>query len=204
MTGIRTTVCRWAMWLLYPVVLFFQVAAIYGTLSGTAADSLEIRPTVNLMTILTCVFFLFVTAFLILPLLYKKKRAAYLCALVSLIISALLALLFIPIALQLYNYFGGTYITSGGEVGISLWDTIYRHMSPLLFPLLMIPVFLDLRQAERERQAAEEKEDVPSILGGLSDFRLSKLPADQNRPMREKRSVRQRRLKEEQKKQQKK
>ena len=166
MTGIRTTVCRWAMWLLYPVVLFFLVAAIYGTLSGTAADSLEIRPTVNLMTILTCVFFLFVTAFLILPLLYKKKRAAYLCALVSLIISALLALLFIPIALQLYNYFGGTYITSGGEVGISLWDTIYRHMSPLLFPLLMIPVTWICVRRKRSVRRPKKKKTFPASWAG--------------------------------------
>lgn len=195
----RSTVCRWAMWILYPIVLFFQFSAIYGTFTGTAANSMEIRPTVNLMMVLTIVFFATVTAFLILPLLYKGKRTAYLCGLVTLIAAAAMAVLFVPIALKLYDYFGGTYMTSGGEAGLSLWDVIYRHMSPLLFPLLMIPLFLDLRELENERKYAEEKEAIPSILGGLSDFRLSKLPDEGNRPIREKRSVRQRRLKEEQK-----
>ena len=196
----RSTVCRWAMGILYPIVLFFQFAAVYGTFTGTAANSLEIRPTVNLMLILTFLFFAAVTAFLILPFLYKGKRAAYLCGLVTMIVTAVLSVLFVPIALKLYNYFGGTHMTTGGEIGLSLWDVIYRHMSPLLFPFLMIPVFLDLRELENERQYAEEKEKIPSVLGGLSDFRLSKLPDDQDRPIREKRSVRQRRLKEEQKK----
>lgn len=195
----RSTVCRWAMWILYPIVLFFQFGAIYGTFTGTAANSMEIRPTVNLMMILTLLFFATVTAFLILPLIYKGKRAAYLCALVTLIVAAVLSVLFVPIALKLYDYFGGTYVTTSGEIGLSLWDVIYRHMSPLLFPLLMIPLFLDLRDLENERKYAEEKQEIPSILGGLSDFHLSKLPDEENRPIREKRSVRQRRLKEEQK-----
>ena len=196
----RSTVCRWVMWILYPIVLFFQFSAIYGTLTGTAANSLEIRPTINLMMILTVLFFTAVTAFLILPLLYKGKRAAYLCALVTFITVAAMSVLFVPVALKLYNYFGGTYITTGGEVGLSLWDVIYRHMSPLLFPLLMIPVFLDLRELENNRKYAEEKEKIPSILGDLNDFHLSALPDEGHRPVREKRSVRQRRLKEEQNK----
>ena len=195
----RSTVCRWVMWILYPIVLFFQFGAIYGTFTGTAANSMEIRPTVNLMMILTFLFFATVTAFLILPLIYKGKRAAYLCALVTLIVAAVLSVLFVPIALKLYDYFGGTYVTTSGEIGLSLWDVVYRHMSPLLFPLLMIPLFLDLRDLENERKYAEEKQEIPSILGGLSDFHLSKLPDEENRPIREKRSVRQRRLKEEQK-----
>lgn len=196
----RSMVCRWALWILYPIVLFFQFSAVYGTLTGTAANSLEIRPVVNWMMILTIVFFATVTAFLVLPLLYKGKRAAYLCAFSTLIATAVMALLFLPIALKLYDYFGGTYVTSSGEIGLSLWDAVYRHMSPLLFPLLMIPIFLDIREAENDRQYAEEKEEVPSILGGLGDFRLSKLDDEGNRPPHEKRSVRQRRLKEEQKK----
>lgn len=196
----RSMVCRWALWILYPIVLFFQFSAIYGTLTGTAADSLEIRPVVNWMMILTIVFFATVTAFLVLPLLYKGKRAAYVCAFVTLITAAVLSLLFLPIALKLYDYFGGTYVTTSGEIGLSLWDAVYRHMSPLLFPLLMIPVFLDVREAENERQYAEEKEEIPSVLGGLRDFRLSKLDDNGSCPIREKRSVRQRRLKEEQNK----
>ncbi len=195
----RSTICRWAMWILYPIVLFFQFSAIYGTLTGTAANSLEIRPTVNLMMIVTFLFFLTVTAFLIVPLLYKNKRAAYLVALVTLIVAAVLSVLFVPIALKLHDYFGGTHVTTGGEIGLSVWDVIYRHMSPLLFPALMIPVFLDLREAENDRRYAEENEQIPSVLGGLSDFRLSRLPEEEDRPVREKRSVRLRRRKEQEK-----
>ncbi len=197
---LRSTLCRTAMWILYPVVLFFQFGAIYGTFTGTAANSQEIRPVVTLMLVLTFFFFMTITAFLVLPILYKKKRAGYVIALVTLITTAALSVLFVPIALKLYDYFGGTFITTGGEIGLSFWDVVYRHMSPLLFPILMIPVFLDIRELEFERQHAEEGEEIPSILGGLTDFRLSKLPDEEERPVREKRSVRLRRAKEEQKK----
>ncbi len=193
----RSRVCYVLLWILYPIVLFFQFSAVYGTLTGTAANSLEIRPTINLMMLLTLFFFVTITAFLLLPRLYRGKRAAYVCALVTMIITAVLSVLFVPIALKLYNYFGGTYVTTGGDVGLSLWDVIYRHMSPILFPLLMIPIWLDLREAEDDRRCAEEKEQVPSILGGLSDYRMAALSGDTDRPAREKRSVRRRRQKEE-------
>ncbi len=197
----RSRVCYVLLWILYPIVLFFQFSAVYGTLTGTAANSLEIRPAINAMTFLTLFFFITVMAFLVLPRLYKGKRAAYLCALVTMVITAVLSVLFVPIALKLYDYFGGTYVTGGGDAGLSLWDVIYRHMSPILFPLLMIPIWLDLRDEERDRRCAEDKEQVPSILGGLSDYRMAALSPDSDRPIREKRSVRRRRQKEELKKQ---
>lgn len=105
--------------------------------------------------------------------------------------AALTAILFIVLAVEMTNAFPTSLSSDGGTTGISMTKAVFRHMTPALIPLLMLPVWW---QYHRDRVAQNEKaatEKTPSYFDMLDKSYTMRSLEDETIPApKPKRSVR--------------
>ncbi len=139
------SVCRALVWILLILTTLIQIGAILSILLGERL----VNPTLlivatALMTVSVIVFF-------------ALRRGK----LFPLLTAAAAALLFIIAALELKDTLA-VVVTERGLAGISLWTAMYRHMSPALIPLLMLPIFWDDYTDRRAAKLAEADRLTPT------------------------------------------
>lgn len=81
-----------------------------------------------------------------------------------LLLAAVDAVFFIVLAFMLKNAFPVMLAVDGSSTGVSLWTAIWRHMTPALIPLCMVPswiVYHENRVAEKNTDAENR---TPSYL----------------------------------------
>lgn len=132
------SVCRVLVWIVLVLTTLIQIGAI---LSISLGDRL-VNPT--LLIVATALMAVSVIVFFAL----RRGKA------LPLIASAAAAILFIVAALEFKDTLA-VVITERGPAGISLWTAMYRHMSPALIPLLMLPIFWDYHTDRRAAKLAE-------------------------------------------------
>lgn len=67
--------------------------------------------------------------------------------------AAVAGLAAVLIAFDLMRAFPAQISASGGDTGLNTFKMIYRHMSPALVPLLMVPAFICDRIVAKQEQA---------------------------------------------------
>lgn len=174
------SVSRVCMWVLLAVTLFFQIGTVLAIESKNAADAYNTSP----LAAATAGMAVCVILFAVL----RRGKV------VPMALAAVLGVCFVLIALHLQDFFGAADGTTALETDLTMWKAIYRHMSPALLPVCMLPQWLHRRRMRQEEETAAELAQTPSLLGELGDYRMASL--DEPSPVREKRSVRTRRRKE--------
>ncbi|MBR7091731.1 MAG: hypothetical protein IKI50_00915 [Clostridia bacterium] len=94
---------------------------------------------------------------------------------IGVILCAAAAVAFVFIAVDLYHTFPET-IQAYGSQGLTVGKTIWRHGSPVLIPLLMLPVMilenkLDLHAQIKQAKQAAQAEPYDPILEGNAGLR---------------------------------
>lgn len=166
------SVCRVLVWVLLALTTLIQIAAI---LSISLGERL-VNPT--LLIVATALMVVSVIAF------FALRQGK----LVPLITAAVAAILFILAALELKDTLA-VVVTERGLAGISLWTAMYRHMSPALIPLLMLPIFWDDYANRRAAKLAEADQITPTFFETTEE--------GEPEPVKQKRSVRTRNRKSE-------
>lgn len=92
---------------------------------------------------------------------------------IGLILAILAAVAMVVIALDLMYTFPERIGADGGDAGIGVWKMLYRHMLPVLIPLLMLGAWLLDR-------AANQQEERLLIAKGTNHFDLSGAPLFQD------------------------
>ncbi len=174
------SISRVCMWVLLAITLFFQIGTIVAIGSMNASGTYNTAPLAAATAGITVCVILFAVL--------RRGKV------VPLAVAAVLGVCFIVIALNLQDFFGAADGTVAMETDLTVWEAIYRHMSPALLPVCMLPQWLHLRRMRQEEETAAELAQTPSLLGELGDYRMASL--DEPSPVREKRSVRTRRRKE--------
>ncbi len=98
---------------------------------------------------------------------------------IGLIVAAAAGVLFIVTAMLVSREF--PILTNKMDMGwgITAWQFVYRHLSPLLVPLFLLGYWFCWR-AQQAIDAAYQKETVPDSYLNLGDFQLSKLDDDES------------------------
>ncbi len=158
----RTTaaVTRVLMWVFFAFSLLMQGMSIFAIefVNNQRARELNMPKSVyNVAPLL--IFTLLLIAAVVLFTVLKKHRY------IGMILAAVTAIAFVVIALDLGRVFASQIGSGGQDVGLNTWDMVYRHMSPVLVAVFMLPTWLFGRAADRADEAA-------AITGG-SHFDLS-------------------------------
>ncbi len=107
------------------------------------------------------------------------------------ILAAADAVFFIVLAFMLKNAFPVVFAVDGSDSGVSLWTAIWRHMSPILIPLCMLPtwiLYLEDRSAEKN---ADAENRTPSYLDIIDEtYTMRSLDDEDAKAPTPKRSVR--------------
>ncbi len=159
------SVCRVLVWIVLALTTLIQIGAILSILLGERL----VNPT--LLTIATALMVASVIVF------FALRRGK----LFPLLTAAVAALLFIIAALELKDTLA-VVVTERGPAGISLWTAMYRHMSPVLIPILMFPIFWDHYTDRRAEKLAEADRLTPTYFETTEE--------DTVKPVKQKRSVR--------------
>ncbi|MBO5928809.1 MAG: hypothetical protein J6Q42_02190 [Clostridia bacterium] len=163
--------CRKVMWLVLVVTMMFQGIAIYSIANGNAAQTYDYRP----LLVATVLMILSVFCFRILP---RGKIVPFIVAIVT-------GVFFVVLAIQMLQVFGMYELVDGSRRGLNLWRTIYRHMSPVLIPLCMVPVWLEYRRDRKDEKKAKEETPPDSYFELLDEsFKMASLEDDTHRPKR--------------------
>ena len=93
------------------------------------------------------------------------------------------AVLFIIVAILLAKEFPVRLGIDGSDQGLTPWRLVYRHLSPLLVPLFLTPLYIEYR-AECKAAAARAHEEAPDSYFNLldKDFKLSRLEDESTIP----------------------
>lgn len=166
------SVCRVLVWIVLVLTTLIQIGAI---LSISLGEKL-VNPT--LLTIATALMVVSVIIF------FALRRGK----LIPLLTAAAAALLFIIAAFELKSTLA-VVVTERGPAGISLWTAMYRHMSPILIPMLMFPIFWDDYTDRRAAKLAEADQLTPTYFETTDENAVE--------PVKQKRSVRTRNRKSE-------
>lgn len=141
---------RVLLWTVLVILLFLQLLSIYAISSGSNYSVIPLVCTCLLMAAGTVLFFI-------------KKEKRY----IGITICAAAAVAFIFIAIDIYREFPER-IQAYGTTGISLAKAIWRHGSPVILPVLMLPIWglekrLELRSEIRKvkKKAAPFKAILP-------------------------------------------
>lgn len=159
------SVSRWLMWIVTVICVFFQALALIGIIyhNNLAASLDKADQQYNFVPLLIASVVMMGTVFL-----YqfcKKLR------IVSLIVSAGVSVAMVLIALDMKEVFHLQFLTSGQEVGLTTWDMIYRHMSPVLITAAMIASFIFERHVDKLLEVEAVKKGAYSYaLDGKSIF----------------------------------
>ncbi len=166
------SVCRVLVWIVLALTTLIQIGAI---LSISLGERL-VNPT--LLIVATALMAVSVIVF------FALRRGK----LIPLLTAAAAAVLFVVAALELKDTLA-VVITERGPAGISLWTAMYRHMSPVLIPLLMFPIFWDDHTDRRAAKLAEADRLTPTYFETTEE--------DAVESVKQKRSVRARNRKSE-------
>lgn len=166
--------CKKVIWVLLATTVLFQGIAIYGIMSGNAAEQYDYRP----LAVATVAMVVAVLLFRILP---RGKMVPFAIAVV-------MGVFFIVLGVQMMGIFKASTSAGGIDIGMTFWKVLYRHMSPILIPLCMLPIFLEYREQRLYAQAKQEEMPPDSYFELLSDAQ-EETAKDLPRP---KRSVRRR------------
>ena len=139
------SVCRVLVWIVLILTTLIQIGAILSIWLGERL----VNPA--LLTVATALMAVSVVVF------FALRRGK----LFPLITAAVAGLLFIIAALELKDTLA-VVVTERGNAGISLWTAMYRHMSPVLIPMLMFPVFWDDYTDRRALKLAEADRLTPT------------------------------------------
>lgn len=128
-------------WCAFVIVFLIQLLVLYGV--GTAHNDYSLAPFLIADGLAAAAFILFFA-------LKKGKGFAYIALLFA-------TALFIVIALWLKNALPVQIGVSGADQGITVWRMIWRHLSPVLLPLSLLPAWFDYRAyRRRERETGKE------------------------------------------------
>ncbi len=135
-------ICRVLLWIVFAYVMIMQTLV---TLSIIAGGDVSAAPVVATSLLMALAVILFAT----LP--HRGKTIALLLAVAA-------AILFILIAVWLYKEFPPHINVHGGDSGMTGWRIIYRHLTPILIPVLMLPMWIEsrIRFLEAREKAARE------------------------------------------------
>ena len=150
------------MWIVLVLCTGIQALAIIGIGSNNArareAEQLDkvytLWPLIALVVLLWAAVLLFT--------IWKKR------AYIGLIVAGIAGIAAIVLAFDLMRAFPAQ-ISTTGDVGLSTWKMVYRHMSPILISLLMVPAFICDRIATKQEQAR-------LVASGKARFDLSGAP----------------------------
>lgn len=159
--NILASICRVLVWVVLVITTALQALAMYGIASGN--NDFSIFP----MVIATVVMVVAVILFFALP---RGKTVPFLMAVGA-------AVLFIVVAVMIKNAFTVYLGADGSNVGITAWRMIYRHLSPILIPVLLLPPWVMYRVDVKLEKEYKEKHQPDSYLD-LGDFQLSRLEED--------------------------
>lgn len=184
--------CKVFMWIVLVVSTFFQVLAMFGIgqNNATALEADKTDKVYALWPLIAVTGLLIAGAILFICL--RKRRY------IGLIVAAVAGLAAVLIAFDLMRAFPAQISASGSDTGLNTFKMVYRHMSPALVPLLMVPAFICDRIAAKQEQArliasGESRFDLsgaPLFKDGDSTLGLPREESAQSETRREKRSVR--------------
>ena len=138
-----SSLSRVLMWIAFGITTLIQVAAMYG-ISANNEQAVKLDQTDAVYDLTPFILAVVLMAIgVILFTVLKKHRVIGLC------ISAVASVAFIFIALDLANEFGVHIGSSGEDVGLSSWDVVYRHMSPVLVTAFMLVSWFFARSADK-------------------------------------------------------
>ncbi len=159
--------CRTMIWILLVFITIMQVMTVIGLYQGNSVELFN--PT--FLIIATGIMAVSVVLF------FALRRYK----LIPLIAAGMAAVFFIVLAFWLKDAFPVT-VTTLGNAGVSLWDAMYRHMSPALIPLFMLPLWWDYHTDRRAAKLAEADRLTPTYFETAEE--------DTVKPVKQKRSVR--------------
>lgn len=135
------------MWIVLVVSTFFQVLAMFGIgqNNATALEADKTDKVYALWPLIAVTGLLIAGAILFICL--RKRRY------IGLIVAAVAGLAAVLIAFDLMRAFPAQISASGSDTGLNTFKMVYRHMSPALVPLLMVPAFICDRIAAKQEQA---------------------------------------------------
>lgn len=166
------SICRVLMWVLLAWMLFFQIGTIISIHNYDRAMDILSSYETGFMTLITVLM----TAAVVLFAVLRRGKT------VPLVAAAVLGVCFIWLAHSLQQYYGAPSGTETLEASLTVGKALYRHASPALLPVVMLPPWWVWREDRLEAAAAAEREPVPGVLGDLADFHLSALPDEDTRP----------------------
>lgn len=166
-------ICHVLLWVILALGVLFQSLAI----AGIEYQKAEGRNNIN-----TFWLGIAMIAMIVAVVLFVALRKGKIFPLILAVIAAI-GLAFAAYYVQ-YEIFGPSMagVTAYGDT-LTIGKVIYRHALMVVEPLLMIPMYLVYLEDRRAAKYAEEHEEVPSILDGMGDFRLTKLEDDE-RPVK--------------------
>lgn len=145
--------CRIMAWIVLIITTGIQIMAIYGIYLNHSADIFNPL----LLIIATAVMFLAVVLFFALP---RGK-------LFPLLVAAADAVFFVILACWLKDAFPTFVSKDDVETGITIWTAVWRHMSPVLVPLFLLPIWHEHHAAYQAIKIAESRENTPSYFDTL-------------------------------------
>ncbi len=140
--GRLADICRVLLWIVFAYVMIMQTLVTVSIIVGGDVSAAPIVATSLLMA-------LAVILFATLP--HRGKTIALLLAVVA-------AILFIAIAVWLYYQFPPHINVHGDDSGMTGWRIIYRHLTPILIPVLMLPVWSESRMIFFEAREKAKRE----------------------------------------------
>lgn len=173
-------ICRRILWVLLALTTAFQLIAVFSIAGGNAAAEYDYRP----LAVATALMVAAVVVFALLP---RGK-------IVPLAVAAAVGVFFVVLAVQMMQVFPVRLGADGADHGLTFWRALYRHMSPALLPLCMVPIWWEHRTARLAEKAAREETPPDSYYELLDTSYVMKTLPEEETP-RPKRSVRHRRKK---------
>ena len=146
------SVCRVLVWIILTLTTLVQI----GTILSISLGEKLVSPT--LLIIATALMFISVIFF------FALRRGK----LVPLLAAAVAAVLFVLAALQLKNTLS-VVVTAQGLAGVSLWKAMYRHMTPVLIPLCLFPIWWDYYTDLKVARLAEADRLTPTYFASADD-----------------------------------
>lgn len=187
---IAATICKVLLWIVLVLSVGFQLLAAFAIAGNNAqaAAAEQLDKAYPFWPLLVLSALLVASAVLFTAL--KKRRW------IGLALAGLAGLLAVVLAFDLMRFFP-VQIDVAGERGLNTLKMIYRHMAPVLVPLLMLAVFFLDRAASKREQAqlvarGEAKYDLSGapLFHDGSTLGLPEEEAEAGLSRREKRSLR--------------
>ena len=113
--------------------------------------------------------------------------------------TAVAGIAFVVLALIMMQVYPVVTSVEGISTGISLWDAIFRHMTPILIPVFLFPLWWQFHEDWLAEKNAVAEASTPSYFDILAESAAMHVDDDQAKLPKPKRSVRNRMRKEEDK-----